>query len=63
VVALTSNPYAPCFWSRNGPGVLAGVEALGLVVRVFGPEPSWHFPGETMLVEVWRSEAAPTRRR
>jgi hypothetical protein len=59
VVAITGNPYAAAFRSRQGYRVLLRVEALGLIVRLPGPDASWHYPGETMLVEVWRASAAP----
>lgn len=59
VVALTAHVY-PHALDAGARAVFAEMErGGGVVVRVGTVAESWHAPGQTVLVEVWRRSAAP----
>jgi len=54
-VCYVSQPYQAAFERPEHQAELAKIKGLGYFVRV-DPRGSWHYPGRTVLIEVWKDK-------
>jgi hypothetical protein len=54
-VCFVSQPYKEAFKSPEHQAQLAKLEELGYFVRV-DFSGSWHYPGKTVLIEIWKDK-------
>ncbi len=54
-VCYVSQPYKEAFERPEHQAALANIEELGYFVRV-DFSGSWHYPGKTVLIEIWKDK-------